>query len=294
MRTKAILVALFVISLTMMGVILWHHAGTAVSAQPKYTILVAAEPLQSGILLRAEDVKWQLSSGPVAPGAILRPSDDERKAKSDADGDALKKIYGGVVRRRVDTGQPIFSNLIVQPGDRGFLAAVLTPGYRAVDISVTAVSSAAGLIFPGDHVDVILTQSFSQGEEPLPRRVVGETIVSDLRVLAMDQQLQQGSPDAKPSGEYGAQTVHTVTLEVLPKQAEMISVATELGKLSLTLRNVPLEAEPGTTASQAEKPLQPTWAVDVSPALRAAPKAAMTEVSAVHIMRGAKTEDVKD
>jgi len=297
MRSKTILIALFIASVAGLGAMLWHNAEKVAvatnGAQSKIMILVAAQPLRTGILLRSEDVKWQAWSDAVVPGAILRPSEEDRKVKPDADAHVLADVYGGVVRQRVEAGQPIVSGLIVKPGDRGFLAAVLSSGYRAVAISVTAVSGAAGLIFPGDHVDVILTQSFKQADVPLSRRSVGETIVSNLRVLAIDQRLQQVTPD--PNGN-SAQVARTVTLEVLPKQAEMINVATELGKLSLTLRSVPTNAEPVTANTRVEEASQSTWADDVSPALRRSEqKAAAGETgSTIRVVRGTKVEDVKD
>ena len=296
MRSKTALIALFILSVMVLAGVVWHNAArvgqaSAENSAPQVSILVAAAPLGTGTLLRAEDVRWEPSSAPVEPGYILRPSEEIRQAKPDADAQALAEVYGAVVRQRIEPGKPIVSGLIVKPGDRGFLAAVLAPGYRAIAVGVTAVSGAAGLIFPGDHVDVVLTQTFKDNQEPLARRSVGETIVQNLRVLAVDQHLQQVSPDASANG---AQVARTVTLEVLPEQAEMISVANELGKLSLTLRSVPVIAEPLTANTQVTVATRSTWADDVSPALRpqkAAVRAAARPV--VHVMRGSKSEDAK-
>jgi pilus assembly protein CpaB len=299
MRSKTILIALFIASLAVLGAMLWRNAATVAVAPNDVQILVAAQPLRTGTLLRAEDVKWQAWSDAVVAGAILRPSEEDRKVKPDADAQVLATVYGGVAHQRIEADQPIVSGMIVKPGDRGFLAAVLSPGYRATAISVTAVSGAAGLIFPGDHVDVILTQNFKegdkQGEEPLARRSVGETIVSNLRVLAIDQRLQQVTPDPNDTN---AQVARTVTLEVLPKQAEMITVATELGKLSLTLRSVPTDDEPVTANTRVDEAPQSTWADDVSPALRRPGQrvAERTTISIIRIVRGTKVEnmDVRD
>jgi pilus assembly protein CpaB len=298
MRSKTILIGLFIASVAVLGAILWRNAQmaaavAAIDAEPNTMILVAAAPLRTGTLLRTEDVKWQGWNEVAPAGAVFRPTPEERRAKPDADTQVLAEVYGAVVRQRVEAGQPLVSGEIVKPGDRGFLAAVLSPGYRAIAISVTAVSSAAGLIFPGDHVDVILTQSFKQGDEPMSRRSVGETIVSNLRVLAIDQRLQQVTPDPNDNS---AQVARTVTLEVLPKQAEMINVAAELGKLSLTLRSVPTDSEPVTANTQVGEVSHSTWADDVSPALRPEPKAVVKPVSAptIRVMRGNKIEDVKD
>src|SRR5208283_3064836 len=114
--------------------------------------------------------------------------------------------YGAVVHQPIAAGAPVTTDLIVKPGDRSFLSAVLTPGYRAIAVGVTAVSGAAGRIYPGDHVDVVLTQSFKENEQALGRRSVSETVVDDLRVLAMDQHSAAG---AAADGS----APHTVTLE---------------------------------------------------------------------------------
>jgi pilus assembly protein CpaB len=200
---------------------------------------------------------------------------------------ALSSVYGAVLKQRVDPNMPILSAIIVKPGDRGFLAAVLAPGYRAVSIGVNPVSGASGLIFPGDHVDLILTQDFQKGEEPISRRSVSETIVTNVRVLAIDQRLQEASPDPKSQ----VPIPRTVTLEVLPKQAEMINVAVQLGTLSLALRSVPLDAEPVTAnGPPVKETVESTWADDVSPALK--PPKQPTVVRQTTVMHGGKTENV--
>ncbi len=199
------------------------------------------------------------------PVPWLVPRMQGQAVPPDADLQALSSVYGAVLKQRVDPGTPILSSMIVKPGDRGFLAAVLAPGYRAVSIGVNPVSGASGLIFPGDHVDLILTQDFQKSEEPISRRSVSETIVTNVRVLAIDQRLQEASPDPKAQ----IAIPRTVTVEVLPKQAEMINVAVQLGSLSLALRSVPLDAEPVTAnTAPVKEAVQSTWADDVSPALK--------------------------
>lgn len=296
MRSKTVLITLFIASIVVLGAILWRNARVPVAvanitAEPNTMVLVAAKPLRTGTLLRAEDVKWQGSSDDAAPaGSVVRPSQEERRANPQLDQQTLSSVYGAVVRQRVEVGTPILASMIVKPGDRGFLAAVLSPGYRAISVGVTPVSGAAGLIFPGDHVDVLLTQNFKGGEEPLARRSVSETIVSNLRVLATDQRLQQATAD--PS-EANGQVPRTVTLEVLPKQAEMISVASQLGPLSLTLRSVPVDSESVTDDKKSSETVESTWAEDVSPALKPQ-KQSDARPPTIRILRGGKVENVTD
>jgi pilus assembly protein CpaB len=293
MRSKTILISLFLLSVVALGAILWRNANVSSTAvansvqQPKTMVLAAAQALRTGTLLRAEDVHWLDWSDAVPAGAMVRPSQQDRAAQPDADLQALSSVYGAVLKQRVDPNMPILSAIIVKPGDRGFLAAVLAPGYRAVSIGVNPVSGASGLIFPGDHVDLILTQDFQKGEEPISRRSVSETIVTNVRVLAIDQRLQEASPDPKSQ----VPIPRTVTLEVLPKQAEMINVAVQLGTLSLALRSVPLDAEPVTAnGPPVKETVESTWADDVSPALK--PPKQPTVVRQTTVMHGGKTENV--
>jgi pilus assembly protein CpaB len=293
MRSKTILISLFLLSVVALGAILWRNANVSSTAvansvqQPKTMVLAAAQALRTGTLLRAEDVHWLDWSDAVPAGAMVRPSQQDRAAQPDADLQALSSVYGAVLKQRVDPNMPILSTIIVKPGDRGFLAAVLAPGYRAVSIGVNPVSGASGLIFPGDHVDLILTQDFQKGEEPISRRSVSETIVTNVRVLAIDQRLQEASPDPKSQ----VPIPRTVTLEVLPKQAEMINVAVQLGTLSLALRSVPLDAEPVTAnGPPVKETVESTWADDVSPALK--PPKQPTVVRQTTVMHGGKTENV--
>jgi pilus assembly protein CpaB len=141
------------------------------------------------------------------------------------------------------------------------LQIVLLPGTRAIAIPLATGGASTSLLSPGDNVDVILTQTF-KNDPLLARRSVSETVVESLRVLAID------AADTKPTGGstgFG----RTVTLEVTPQQAEKISVATELGKLSLVLRsnNASRAALSWASGSAKTGSLEPIWAGDVSPAL---------------------------
>lgn len=291
MRSKTLLICLFVGSFLILGVLFLENGSsspvTASTTKPTATELVATQDLTVGTLLRAEDVKWEPVEGTAAPDAIVRQASTNDKASEDADARFLSQIYGSVVRQRIAADNPVSANALVKPGDRGFLAAVLAPGYRAITISVTAVSGTAGLIFPGDHVDVILTQTFNQNDTPLARRSVAETIVSNIRVVAIDQRVQQVALDPSKTD---IPIARTVTLQALPKQAEMITVATELGKLSLTLRSAPNQGV-GDVAD-AQQLSQPIWASDVSHALgQPAAKAQVAAVAPpIRIIRGGKIE----
>ena len=294
MRAKTILAVLFLISLAVAAVVILRAIPSQVDANanaPREEILVATVPLAAGTLLRAQDVRWQSVTRPVESGEILRPSEAARQIKPELDEGTRAEVYGAAVRpaHNIAAGESIRRGNIVKPGERDFLQVVLTPGARAIAIPVATGGASTGLLFPGDRVDVILTQNFKGESTVITRRSVSETVVENLRVLAID------TPDAKaPSGSFG----RTVTLEVTPQQAEKINVATELGKLSLTLRSV--VGADGVLAASTAGPgpstgVKPTWAGDVSPALGGAmpEKAIIVQQPPVDVVRGSKREAVK-
>ncbi len=143
-------------------------------------------------------------------------------------------LNGSVVRAEVTAGQPLTIGSLVKPGDRGFLAAALGPGMRAVTVPVSAQSGVGGFVFPGDRIDLVLTQSVAGGGEGDPLKT-SETIIRNMRVLATDQRTDN------TVGEDGKTVVaafSTVTLEATPKIAEKIAVAQTIGTLSLSLRSI--------------------------------------------------------
>jgi pilus assembly protein CpaB len=217
----------------------------------KIAVLAAAHPLRAGSLLKPED---------LAAKEILV---SDRSAEMSADtADARHALSGAMVRRSLSAGEPVRASDVMRPGDHGFLAAVLQPGMRAVTVAVDATTGAAGLIWPGDRVDLILTQTIQEASLPLGHRVAAETVLSDVRVIAIDQQLVQGADSAQTDNQ-----ARTVTLEVTQEQAVSVSVATRLGRLSLSVRSADAPSAAGAKVASRDT----TWAVDVSPALGAAP-----------------------
>ncbi len=194
-------------------------------------ILVATVPLVAGALLRAQDVTWQAIARDAEPGEIVRPSAAARAAKPEVDEKARAEVFGAGLRGAVVPGDPIRRGGIVKPADRDFLQVALSPGERAIAIPVTTGGASTGRLFPGDRVDVILTQNFRE-VAPLTRRSVSETVVENLRVVAIDVL------NWKTAVTGGSSFDRTVTLEVSPEQAEKMNVAIDLGKLSVTLRSV--------------------------------------------------------
>ena len=111
------------------------------------------------------------------------------------DGDP-KKLLGTVVRYQITAGQPVTRGALVGPQDRGFLAAALGPGMRAITVPVNASTGVAGFVFPGDHVDLVLTQQVQGGGDGPPLKV-SETIIRNVRVLATDQRVTDKDDEGK-------------------------------------------------------------------------------------------------
>jgi pilus assembly protein CpaB len=320
MRTKPIVAALFVVSLVVAAIVATHMASQKGAANvPKAQILVATLPLPQGTLLREQDVTWQ-GVAETQPGQIVRPDAAALEANPELEGQTRASVYGAVLRHEIAAGEPIRRAAIVKPGERDFLQVVLVPGERAISIPVATGGASTGLLSAGDRVDVILTQNFKgdgAANAPLTRRSVSETVVESLRVLAIDS--PDGSNPSKPvAAPAAAPFGRTVTLEVTAEQAEKINVATELGKLSLTLRSATddapspvASAAPSVVASpiasavpSAAAPIvkaavdghvRPTWAGDVSPALLGAAQERPTAVSPppVTVFHGGSREIVK-
>lgn len=252
--------ALMALGLTGFGTVAWlstRPPPQAASAQAapvepvkptKKVVLVTARAVQAGSLLKPEDlVSKEVSLDGVNMDGVIADSPDARGL-----------VLGAMVRRGFQAGEMVRGDAVVKPGEHGFLAAVLGAGMRAITIGVDATTGSAGLIWPGDKVDVILTQSLNDQALPLGRRVAAETVLRNTRVIAIDQQLIQG---AAPTG--GDAQSRTVTLEVTAEAAERLSVAMRLGRLSLSLRSATESAENSDSASR------PIWARDVSPVLGA-------------------------
>ncbi len=185
-------------------------------------VLVATKALPVGTILDAESFRFQPWPKDLVEQAYY--------IQGQAD---PAKLAGSVVRTAISAGQPMTVGSVIKPGERGFLAAALGPGMRAVTVPVSAQNSVAGFVFPGDRVDLMLTQSVSGGGDGEPLKV-SETILRNLRVLATDQRMDAMGDDGKPI----VQTYSNVTIEVTPKIAEKIAVAQTIGSLSLTLRSI--------------------------------------------------------
>ena len=190
----------------------------AVPKGPK--VLVAQRALPVGTIITADSISFQAWPKEMIQDAYF------------LDGNAdMNKLLGTVVRFNVTAGQPLTQGALVSPGDRGFLAAALGPGMRAVTIPVSQKTGVGGFVFPGDHVDLVLTQTV-KGDGTNDTLKASETILSNIRVLATDTSTETETVEGKTV----VRGFRTVTLEVTPRIAEKIAVAQTIGTLSLSLR----------------------------------------------------------
>lgn len=185
-------------------------------------VLVAQRALPVGTIITADSVAYQ-----------PWPKDLVQDAYFLQDKTDMGKLLGTVVKNPITAGQPVTQGSLVAPGDRGFLAAALGPGMRAVTIPVSSRTGVAGFVFPGDHVDLLLTQTVKGETESQPLRAT-ETILQNLRVLATDQATSQETVDGKTQ----VKGFSLVTVEASPKIAEELAVAESIGTISLSLRSI--------------------------------------------------------
>lgn len=233
-------------------------------------VLVAKANLPSGLILAREHVEWMAwPEKGVAKNFLVEGRDK------------VDDIIGNVVRGGIIANEPIARGRVIAPGDRGFMAAVLHPNMKAVSIRVRPETSVSGFVKPGDFIDLLLLHQTipANSEKPIEHKIV-ETILTDIRVIAIDQRPDDLSGDASLS--------KTVTLEVTRKQAEIVTVATQMGQLSLILRSLARpDAKPDQIANVPER-LTRTWDSEAS---RVLPPVG-TPKDRVQVIRGKATESV--
>ena len=254
----------------------------AVAATPieLAAVRIASRDFPVGTLLDGSNAPFQPWDGEVSDDMIAR------------DVAADQDVAGAVIIAPISTGSPILRSKLLMPGQEGFLAAVLHPGMRAISIAVDAVSGNAGHIFPGDRVDVILTQDLTRlVDSAAGQRLASETILQDVRVIAVDQNLNENLKQRDTE-----KVARTITLEVNQGDAQRVTLASGLGKLSLSLRGLLKTAGAGVDAevqATARASVVPVWAKDVSSILRdiqvadPAPPPSQATAHPIRILRGA-------
>ncbi len=214
----------------------WLHGrpapmtGQAVAAGPvAVRVMVAKADLPVGAILTADSVRWQDWPGDDAPADYIVLGRGR-----------APNLAGSIVRVHLVAGEPVIPSEVARTGDKSAMAAMLSPGTRAMTISVNAATGVAGFLAPGDRVDVIVSMAVPTASGQGNPRRVSQTILSNLRVVGIDQAFS----DDKKGDLKGQAPPKTVSLEVTPKQAEILAVAIDLGVINLTLHSL---GSPGDT-----------------------------------------------
>lgn len=203
-------------------------------------VLVAARDIPQGAALAPSDLAVALFPTSSVSSSFVR-LDQQPSAQAD--------FVNGVTRRAFVQGEPIIAAAVVQPDGRGFLAAQLEPGFRAIAIEIEAITAAGGFIQPNDHVDVIMTARVNNRDGG-GEQVRSDIVLRDIRVLALgDKTETQASGEAPETTDAGV-----AVLEMTAEQARVLALADEMGTLSLALRGVQAETVGLRTAGETNSP----------------------------------------
>ncbi len=177
-------------------------------------VLVSSRDIQRGERLSLEDTNW------VAwPKKAVQPT-----YITDENSQAREELESAVARSLIVTGEPIVNAKVVQAGSSGLMAAIISPGMRAVTLRVSPETSSGGFILPGDRVDVLFTGGRNNGG-------AARSMFEDVRVLAVDTLFSENTETPHVAGS-------NVTLELAPSDARTFIAARESGSLSLVLRSI--------------------------------------------------------
>ncbi len=201
-------------------------------------VLVANRDLLIGDLLAPEDFKW----APWPEKNLV----DGYQTEADSP-DAIETLSGSIVRIPIYSAEPILPKKLVLKGETGMMAALVTPGMRAISVEISTESASGGFILPDDRVDVILTYEVQTAtDQATTERPSSKTILQNVRVLAIDQVFSQGETEAT------SQIGNTATIEVLPKEAELVALSQHMGTLSLSLRPWSDASDTGTRGARTD------------------------------------------
>ncbi|VAV87095.1 Flp pilus assembly protein RcpC/CpaB [hydrothermal vent metagenome] len=206
----------------------------------KMKVLVASGNMPVGHFIKADDLTWQSWPDETVHESYIQQGGDVK----------LEDFVGAVATTNMASGEPVLNNRLIKPGNRGFMAAVLPPGMRAISVRITATSGNAGFVFPGDKVDILLTHEVAINSANRDKARVSETVLKNVRVLAINQRTD--NPTHTPS------IGKTATLEVSAKDAEKISLIKSMGELTLVLRSI------GNGSSLVAENSTITWDSEVS------------------------------
>ena len=183
-------------------------------------VLVLRKDVPMGGIV-GDAIGWQAwPQDAVSDGFILKSSEPE----------AAEQLKDSIARVSMLSGEPLRRAKLIG-GGQSFMSSILPSGMRAVATQIAADTSAGGFILPNDFVDVIMTRRNTTGTSG--EGFITETILKNIRVLAIDQAIQEDEDGRK------VKVGETATLELTPQQAEIITVAQQMAdRLTLALRSV--------------------------------------------------------
>src|SRR6202521_2032062 len=186
-------------------------------------ILVAKADITMGQVVSSQDIQWQIWPAAAASPNFVRKTDRP---------EAIQQLSGAIARTPFVVGEPIREAKLIKANGSGFLAAMLPSGMRAVSTEISPETGAGGFILPNDHVDVILSRRDRESEKRTGVEAhTTETILTNVRILAIDQAIEEKNGQKVVVGK-------VATLELTPRQVEMLALSRQLGTLSLALRSL--------------------------------------------------------
>jgi pilus assembly protein CpaB len=195
-------------------------------------VLIANSDIPMGTQVQPPELRWQTWPASAAGPVFIRKTDRP---------DAINQLTGAIARTPFFEGEPVREDKLIRAGGSGYMAAILPSGMRAVSTEISAETGAGGFILPNDRVDVILARRDKAAEKSTGVEVfTSETLLSNVRVLAIDQTVEEKNGQRVVSGK-------TATLELTPRQVEELQLARQLGSLSLALRSLVDAANGGKT-----------------------------------------------
>lgn len=198
------------------------QAEPEVVKEPTKLVLVAKSDMEVGQRVTPNNLAWVEWPEKVVSSTFITKENDP---------EALEKFSGAIARVRIAKDEPITGRKLVNPGDAGFMAAVLKPGMRAVAVEIAAETSAGGFILPNDRVDILMTREVEVRDGADVRNTyVSHTILRNVRVLAIDQQFREVEDEQVVVGS-------TATVELSQRDAELLARADAAGDISLALRS---------------------------------------------------------
>jgi pilus assembly protein CpaB len=201
-------------------------------------VLVAKKDIGIGQSLLPQDMEWAAWPASTVNSAYVRRTNRP---------DAVEQLAGWTARASVAGGEPIRESSLINAKGSGYVAAILPSGMRAVATEISAETGAGGFILPNDRVDVILSRRDREAERLTGIETqVAETLLSDVKVLAIDQHVEDKSGRAMVG--------RTATLELSPRQVETLAMGRLMGTLSLALRSL-ADADPSKRGSTTRQDL---------------------------------------